>query len=310
MAKKKLQELNLLDNFLFEKMVTYPGLGEEFCKKLISIVLGINLNKLKIVPQKVYPGADTDLHGARLDVYIEEDGEDLSGTLFDFEPDQTDAAAKVKALPQRVRLYHAMIDQECLKSGQDYENLKRAVIIMMTPYDPFGQDYMMYTIQNRCLELPDMPYDDGARTLFLYTKGTKGIPSQSLKEFLHYMEHSTEENACNDTLKDIHRMVAKVKQDKEVSLEYMKVFEQQKLIYEQGIEQGIRQGVQQGGELNLIRLVCKKLEKNCSVPDIADMLETDEPTIQAICDTAKTFAPDYDAEKILVALHPESEISD
>lgn len=290
MPKKKLQEMNLLDDFLFEKIVTYPGLGEEFCKKLISIILNVNLSKVKIVPQKPYPGADTDLHGARLDVYIEEDGEALNGTLYDFEPDKNDAAAKVSSLPQRVRLYHALMDQECLKSGQDYEHLKRVVVIMVMPYDPFGRDYMVYTIKNRCLELPDIPYDDGAETLFLYTRGTKGNPSQSLRELLRYMEHSTPENACNDMLKEIHNMVSKVKYDKEVSIEYMKTFEREKMIYENGQMSA------------LIKQVCKKLQKNCSVPDIADMLETDEITIQTICDVAKAFAPDYDTDKIIAAM--------
>ena len=117
---RKLQELNLLDDFLFGKLVTYPGMGEQFCGQLISVIL-------------------------------------------------------------------------------------------MMPYDPFGYDHMVYTIRNRCEELPDMPYDDGAKTIFLYTKDKKGNPSRQLRELLHYMEDSKEENACNDTLKDIHKMVTKVK---------------------------------------------------------------------------------------------------
>ncbi len=244
MIKRKLQELNLLDDFLFGKMVTYPGVSEQFCRQLISVVLGVDLKRVRIVPQKVYYGADVDMRGARLDVYIEEEEKELSGTLFDFEPDKTTKAGQRKFLPQRARFYHAILDQECLKSGEEYDNLKRVVVILMTPYDPFGYDHMVYTIRNRCEELPDMPYDDGAKTLFLYTKGKKGNPSKQLREFLHYMEDSTEENACNDTLKDIHEMVTKVKHNKEVSIEYMKIFEREKMIYEDGLEQGIEKGIQ------------------------------------------------------------------
>ena len=50
---------------------------------------------------------------------------------------------------------------------------------------------MIYTIRSKCDEVPSMPYDDGARTIFLYTKGTEGIPSEELENFLHYMEHTT-----------------------------------------------------------------------------------------------------------------------
>ncbi len=89
MMSRKLQELNLLDDFLFGKLVTYPGMGEQFCRQLISVILGVELKRVKIVPQKVYYGADVDMHGARLDVYIEEEEKELSGTLFDFEPDKS-----------------------------------------------------------------------------------------------------------------------------------------------------------------------------------------------------------------------------
>ena len=246
MPKKKLQELNLLDDFLFGTVMTYPGLGEEFCKKLIRIILGVELDHITIKPQKVLYGADTDMHGARLDVYIEENGNELDGTLYDFEPDQKDNPQLKKALPQRARLYHALMDQECLRSGQTYDHLKRVIVILVTPYDPFGYDYMVYSIYNQCKEIPDMPYDDGAKTLFLYTKGTKGNPSKELKELLHYMEESTSQNACSTALQDIHAMVEQVKQDMEVSLDYMKTSEWKQQLYSEGYQKGHDSGFSEG----------------------------------------------------------------
>lgn len=307
MEKKKLQEMNLIDDFLFEKMVTYPEVGEEFCKRLIYTVLDVNLNKVRIVPQKVYLGSDSTFHGARLDVYIEEDGEDLNGTLYDVEPDKNKEPLLVAALPKRVRFYHAIMDQECLKSGQDYNNLKRVIIIMIMPYDPFGQDYMMYTFKNHCVEIPELPYDDGAETIFLYTRGTKGNCSQALREFLQYMEHSTSENACNGLLREIHSMVSKVKSDKEVSIEYMKTFEREKMIYNDGVKDGREQGLEQGRELERVYFVCKKMARNYSVSEIADMLEEEPEVIQRIYDVAEAFAPDYDAEQVMEAMKGEKQ---
>lgn len=80
------------------------------------------------------------------------------------------------------------------------------------------------------------------RTIFLYTKGTEGNPSEELRQFLTYMEHTTEENAKNENLRNIHQMVNVVKMDEEVSLEYMKIFEREQMLVKQGIEQGIKQG--------------------------------------------------------------------
>ena len=91
------------------------------------------------------------------------------------------------------------------------------------PYDAFGQDRMIYTMKNRCIEDPNLPYEDGAATIYLYTKGTKGCPSKQLHEFLTYMENTCPANAVNDDLRDMQHMVDLVKQDMEVSTAYMRL---------------------------------------------------------------------------------------
>ena len=55
---------------------------------------------------------------------------------------------------------------------------------------------------------------------------------------MNYMENTDQNNAVNDELKSIQRMVDAVKRDGEVSLRYMKSFEHDQLMYERGIEQG------------------------------------------------------------------------
>ena len=108
-------------------------------------------------------------------------------------------------------------------------------MIFICNYDPFGYDRVKYTIRNMCVEEPEMPYDDGAQTTVLYTKGTKGDDiSEELRQFLNYMENTTQTNAVNDTLKDIQKMVDIVKRDGEVSLSYMKGFERDTIMYEKG----------------------------------------------------------------------------
>ena len=79
-----------------------------------------------------------------------------------------------------------------------------------------------------------MDYDDGAETIVLYTKGTKGTISEELRQFLNYMENTDQNNAVNEDLKDIQEMVDVVKRDGEVSLQYMKSFEHDQLMYEEG----------------------------------------------------------------------------
>lgn len=287
MIKKKLEELNLLDDFLFGAMVAYPELGEQFSRKVLEIILQRKLGKLKVVPQKVYPGSDSDLHGARLDVYLEENCleniEAEAMSIYDIEPDKNEKAKAVAALPKRIRFYHSKIDAKGLKAGKSYQSLKNVVIIMILPYDPFGLGRMVYTVQNGCREEPDMPYDDGARTLFLYTRGKKNIPSEELRQLLAYFEHSTEKYAINNDLREIHEMVSRVRQDEEVELSYMKIFEREQMIWEDGMDIGRNEGE----ELKLIQQVLKKVHKGKDMYTIAEELEEVPADIERLYETVK-----------------------
>ncbi len=239
--KKELKNLNLPDNFLFGTMVIHPDFGEEFVRLLLKTIFNRDFGRITIIPQKEYPGADTNFHGARLDVYVEAgamEGSLEDASVIDVEPEQNDREKYVEVLPQRTRFYHAKIDAVSLKSGAGYQHLKKVTVVMIVPFDPFGKDRIVYTIRNMCQEEPGMAYDDGARTIFLYTKGTRGRSTKKLRELLHYMEDTTETNAVNPSLQKIHRMVEKVKMDKEVSLDYMKIFEHEEMIRDEGREEG------------------------------------------------------------------------
>ncbi len=216
---RKLEDMNLLDDFLFGSVVTYPEIGERFVKSLLKTIFGREFKHLSVTAQKVLYGADRNLHGARLDVYLEpetEDDPEGRAVVYDLEPDRKDSPEDIRALPRRVRFYHGKIAARSLNSGADYEELKDVVVIMILPFDPFGLKRMVYTVKTQCVEVPGMEYEDGASTLFLYTQGIEGVPSEELRQLLHYMEATIYENAINDELREIHRMVETVKKDPEV----------------------------------------------------------------------------------------------
>lgn len=241
--RKTLEELNLLDDFLFNAMLTYPDTGEAFIRKLLETLFDRKFPHLKIHPQKTFIGLNTGLRGARLDVYIEEDGsvqihDEAIPTVYDVEPDHNKDAAQIKAFPKRARFYHAAIDRVALKSRENFGKLKKVYVIFICDYDPFGCDRVLYTIKNKCLEEPELPYNDDAETWVLYTRGKKGNISKSLRQLLSYMENTNQSNAINEDLREIQLMVDQVKHDGEVSLQYMKSFEHDQMMYEQGHEQG------------------------------------------------------------------------
>ena len=245
--RRKLEELNLLDDFLFGTMIS----------------------------QMNYYGKDTDQHGARLDVYLEEDGYALPednevGYIFDFEPDNTNSKSNRESLPRRVRFYRSTIDVKSLQSGKDYSQLKNVMIIMLMPYDPFGYNRIAYTVKNRCLEEPEMNYEDGAINLFLYTKGTIGEIPQKIKELLHYLENTTPDNAVNEDLKEIQTMVENIKQDKEVSISYMKAYERDWMMRNEGKAEAMRAFI-----TNMIR-------RGMTDKEICILAECDEYYVQEV----------------------------
>lgn len=166
-------------------------------------------------------------------MYLEQD-EEGSATAYDVEPDNMCDAESLKSLPRRTRFYHSKIDGKSLKSGEGYSALKDVYVIMIMTTDPFGKDYIRYTIKNGCVELPKLPYEDGTRTIYLYTNGKRGDISEELKQLLKYLEHTTAQNATTEKIQEIDKMIEIVKRDEEVELEFMKIFEREEMLIRQG----------------------------------------------------------------------------
>ena len=245
---RKLEDLNLIDNFLFQQVLMQEEDGEKFARILLSTILGKKIRNVKITSQKNILGIDTDRHGIRLDAYIEDvsdaDNPNLADAeiipdIYDIEPNNS---YEKETLPKRTRYYHGLIDTQLLATGAGYDKLPNVVIIVILPYDPFDQNRMVYTIRNHCDEIPNLPYDDGARKIYLYTKGIEGNPSQSLKDMLKYIHESTKENVTNGDIASIQQLVDKVKHKKEVGINYMKSWEVEEMARKNGYRDGFDEG--------------------------------------------------------------------
>lgn len=244
--RKTLEELNLIDDFLFQEVLSLEG-GAEFARILLGTILGRHIRKVRVIPQKSIPGIDTDKHGIRLDAYIEDVSDELLANqvdaevipdIYDIEPDNT---YEKNTLPRRTRYYHGMMDTKLLASGASYDELPNVVIITILPYDPFGKKRMVYTIRSQCVEDPSIPYDDGAQKIFIYTKGTAESSSQDLMDMLKYIEETTASNVTNQDIASIHKLVTKAKCSKEVGINYMKSWVREKMIRDEERREGLKQ---------------------------------------------------------------------
>lgn len=249
---RPLEELNVIDNFLFQQLLSQGEDGEEFARILLKTFLGKEIRNVKITPQKGILGTDTDRHGIRMDAYIEDVSDDTVSNLADAEiiPDVYDIEPNLTyekdILPKRMRYYHGLIDTQLLSAGSGYQKLPNVIIFIILPYDPFGQNRMIYTIQNRCMEDPAMPYNDGAKKIFLYTKGNDKNAGNSLKDMLKYIEESTDDNVTNEDIASIQQLVNKVKHKKEVGINYMKSWEYEQMVHDEAFSDGFNDGFSKG----------------------------------------------------------------
>ena len=266
--KKSLQDLTLLDRFLFAEVMEDPKTFEN----ILSIILGEDIS-IKGRPQSEHENRTSPLkRQVRLDVWAE---------------DETDAVYNVEAqkentknLPHRSRFYQALIDSKLLDPGEvDFSNMKDCYSIIIAPFDLFGRGLYQYTFQMTCAET-GQPLEDGATRIFLNTHGKNSADiSPELKELLYYMEHTTEEISCSTSrLQEIKNHVNIVKSSEEIGVKYMQEWEEK--ILEK--RKARAEGRAEGETFRLIQLIKKKIQKSKSFIQIADELEEEPDNIQSL----------------------------
>ena len=120
-----------------------------------------------------------DERGVRFDAIIEDDQE----RFYDVEMQ----VANQPGLGKRVRYYQAQIDQETLKKGEDYDDLRESYVIFFCAFDPCGQDRRLYQFHyyedvDRQLRLPT-----NSHVILINTLGTRGKITPALAAVLDVM---------------------------------------------------------------------------------------------------------------------------
>jgi hypothetical protein len=218
MEHKKFEDLNVLDNFMFNELAMQEDKerSKRFFKILLETILQKKVRNIEVIPQRIIQGTGNVNHGIQMDAYVEAyvDEKGNSGIdvtiqpeVFDLEPNTYESDSEER----RLRYYHAMIDTRIFKKGEEYKAMKNVTLIMISNYDPFGYDRMLYTIERRCVEEPDM---------------------------LKYMAESKKENVVNQNLVDIQEMMDDIKMDTQKGVRYMQSWEIENICFEKGHAEG------------------------------------------------------------------------
>lgn len=219
------------------------------------------------------------IRSIRMDVYAVDEEKTVYNTEMQ-EARKTDIA-------KRSRYYQALIDTGLLEPGvPNYNLLNNSYIIMIMPYDLFGYGKYMYTFESRCREVSECSLKDGAVRIFLNTKGTNDEEvSEELREFLYYIENTTDEIASKTesaNIRRIHERVCKVKTNEEVGVKYMQAWEEKYYAMEEAKAKGLAEGRAEGSELRLTEQIKKKLLRGKSVEEIAEELEEEMEVVVRI----------------------------
>ena len=276
-SKKSLQDLTLLDRFLFAEVMEDTKTFEN----VLSIILGQDIS-IAGRPQTEHESLTSPLkRQVRLDVWAE----DESDAVYNVEAQKENT----KNLPHRSRFYQALIDSKLLLPGEvDFSNMKDCYSIIIAPFDLFGKGLYQYTFQMTCNET-GQTLDDGAVRIFFNTHGKNPEAiSPELRELLYYMEHTTENISCSTPrLQEIQSHVNIVKSSEEIGVKYMQEWEEKILEKRKARAEGLAEGLAEGEDLRLIKLIKKKIQKSKNLIQIADELEETPESIQILYDCVK-----------------------
>ena len=286
---KSFEQLNVIDNFMFNELSnqTDAEKAKQFLRILLETILRKKVWDIHIFHQYVEQGRAPEQHGIQMDTYVEafvgDDGQKMilpiKPEVFDIEPNTYETDSEEK----RMRYYRALIDTKLLSAGAEYQDMKNVTLIMISNYDPFKRDRMVYTIENRCLEEPDLEYEDGVRTLFLYAYGRKGSENKELADLLRYIADSRRENVTNPNIEAIQKMMEEIKRDSQIGVRYMQSWEIRKISHDEGYNEGFEAG--EG----------KKLVEN-----IENAMKNSHMDLQAVCKLLGTTVEEYETAKQMV----------
>ncbi len=258
---EKLQDLTLLNKFLFDQTMDIPEAQEA----ALQIVLQDEKIRLKIPSQtekeiRTMPW----LRSIRLDVFSVDQNKVVYNTEMQ--------AEKKSDLVKRSRYYQGLIDSSLLEPGCiSFNQLNDAYVIMIMPFDLFGLGKYQYTFRTYCEEDKNLELQDGAVRIFLNTKGTNDKEvSKELIDFLHYVETTDDksaEAADSERIRKIHECVKRIKSSEEMGVKYMQAWEEKIMEREKGRQEGRAEGKADGKVAGKAESVLEILEEYGEVPD-------------------------------------------
>ena len=281
-------------DFCFKELMEFAEVRRGF----IAAVLGISPEEVvstELKPTHLRVKHQKDKLGI-LDVHVILNGE--------IQIDMEIQVAQFLFWRERSLFYLSKMYSDVILAGEGYQVLGKCIHVGILDFILFEEDEEYYS----CFHL----WEDKRRRIYsdkleihiveLPKLAKREYPETALLKWARFF---------NAEKKEEFEMVAKTDphiQKAYDQLLYMSGNEEKRLLYEARqkalndyntqMYSNWHDGYSEGEEKKLIELICKKMKKNCSAEEIADLLEEDKAKVETIYNTALDFAPDYNIERI------------
>ena len=281
-------------DFCFKELMEFAEVRRGF----IAAVLGISPEEVvstELKPTHLRVKHQKDKLGI-LDVHVILNGE--------IQIDMEIQVAQFLFWRERSLFYLSKMYSDIILAGEGYQVLGKCIHVGILDFILFEEDEEYYS----CFHL----WEDKRRRIYsdkleihiveLPKLAKREYPETALLKWARFF---------NAEKKEEFEMVAKTDphiQKAYDQLLYMSGNEEKRLLYEARqkaindyntqMYSNWHDGYSEGEEKKLIELICKKMKKNCSAEEIADLLEEDRAKVETIYNTALDFAPDYNIEEI------------
>ena len=167
---KKIERLPITNDYIFKRVFAYEG-NESILKDLLEAILKIDIQKIEIKNPEIVPFTKEEKRGL-LDIKVRLD----NGTIIDIEMQ----IKNEKNTEERSTMYLGKMISEQLQSGEEYNLLKKSIVIFITNYN--------FLKRNSYHNVGKMKFDDAIKEEYVdvgYVKEDE-IASKYLE--IHYIE--------------------------------------------------------------------------------------------------------------------------
>ena len=278
--------ITIKNNFLFQETLRNKSL----CKQLLERVLHIQVKTIRYMETEKTMKAKLSSKNTRLDVYVE----DKDGNVADIETQTTDTKSVInyderdektiiRELPLRTRYYQNIIGTNMLRKGMHYRELKKAYVIFICTFDPFGAGLPVYHFTYRCKENGNLQMGDLTENIFLNVKAADKTDDEELAAFLRYVNGQKPDSSFT---KKLDEEATRIKNNDDWRLKAMtldmEIQDMKKRIAKREREKGKQEGLKEGAQNSKIEIAKAMLADGMEIAKVAKLTNLSVKEVTAL----------------------------